>query len=127
MKLTESFIADIRHLIASARATVARGVDLVQVHTSFEIGRRIVEQEQKGAQRAAYGKELLRDVSGRLTAEFGRGFSVSNLQFMRQFYLEYGARIQQTVSGECAVVSALPAQQIYAEKEAPGMEPGGRP
>ena len=48
MKLTNAFFKDVRTLILSARATVARGVDLVQVHTHFEIGRRIVEQEQKG-------------------------------------------------------------------------------
>jgi hypothetical protein len=48
MKLTKAFFEEIKDLIAAARATVARGVDLVQVHTNFEIGRRIVHQEQKG-------------------------------------------------------------------------------
>lgn len=79
MKLSKSFIENIRELIRSARATVARGVDLVQVHTSFEIGRRIVEQEQQGKGRAAYGKEVVKELSKRLTAEFGKGFSASNL------------------------------------------------
>ena len=60
MKLSKSFIEDICGLIASARTTVARGVDVVQVHTNFEIGRRIVEQEQKGKDRATYGKEILK-------------------------------------------------------------------
>ena len=55
-ELTKAFFEDIRKLIVSAHATVARGVDLVQVHTNFEIGRRIVEQEQRGKGRAAYGK-----------------------------------------------------------------------
>ena len=57
MKITKTFFEDIRKLIVAARTTVARGVDLVQVHSNFEIGRRIVEQEQKGKDRAAYGKE----------------------------------------------------------------------
>ena len=46
MKITKTFFTDIRQLIVSARTTVARGVDLVQVHTNFEIGRRIFEEEQ---------------------------------------------------------------------------------
>ena len=94
---------DIRALVLSARQTIARGVDLLQVHTNYEIGRRIVNQEQHGQDRAEYGKELLADLSARLTGEFGNGFSVSNLRYMRQFYLAYSERmalIRQTVSGE---------------------------
>ena len=75
MKLTLSFVKEIRELICRARTTVARGVDLVQVHTNFEIGRRIVEQEQKGKHRAAYGKEVIKALAERLTGEFGNGFS----------------------------------------------------
>ena len=51
MKLSKTSLEDVRELILSARATVSRGVDLVQVHTNFKIGRRIVEQEQKGKSR----------------------------------------------------------------------------
>ena len=68
MKLTKSFFEDIRGLIHSARATVARGVDLVQVYTNFEIGRRIVLQEQKGKGRAEYGQEVIKALSERLTS-----------------------------------------------------------
>jgi len=71
---------------------VARGVDLVQVHTNFEIGRRIVEQEQKGKGRAAYGKEVVKALAGRLQDEFGSGFSERNLAYMRTFYLLYRER-----------------------------------
>ena len=67
MKLTKTFFEDIRGLIHSARATVARGVDLVQVYTNFEIERRIVVQEQKGKGRAAYGQEVIRQLAERLT------------------------------------------------------------
>ena len=66
MKLTKTFFDDIRGLIVAARTTVARGVDLVQVHTNFEIGRRIVEQEQHGKNRAAYGKEVIKALAERL-------------------------------------------------------------
>ena len=94
---------EVRDLIQSARRGVASVVDTFQVMTNFEIGRRIVEHEQKGAKRAAYGAELLKKISGRLTEEFGRGFSKANLEYMRRFYVEWQNRapqIAQTVSGQ---------------------------
>jgi predicted nuclease of restriction endonuclease-like (RecB) superfamily len=102
MKLTKAFFDGIRALIVAARTTVSRGVDLVQVHTNFEIGRRIVEQEQQGKDRAAYGKEVIKALAARLTSEFGRGFSASNLAYMRSFYLLYQDRapIFQSVIGK---------------------------
>ena len=99
MKITPKFLSGIRELIVGARATVARGVDLVQVHTNYEIGRRIVEEEQRGKDRAAYGKEVLRELAERLTGEFGSGFSLSNLKSMRRFYLQNLDRISQTTTG----------------------------
>lgn len=80
---------EIRDLIQSARRAVVHSVDLIQVMTNFEIGRRIVEHEQGGEERAEYGKALLKELSAALTAEFGRGFSRANLQNMRKFYLTY--------------------------------------
>jgi hypothetical protein len=100
---TESTLyASIRSLVLSARNTVARGVDLVQVYTNFEIGRHIVEYEQQGQARAAYGKELLSLLAERLTAEFGKGFGRSTLAYARSFYLTYQERrpIVQTMSGQ---------------------------
>ena len=91
--------ASIRALVESARSTIARGVYLVQVHTNFEIGRHVVEFEQQGAERAEYGQQLLKQLAERLTAEFGNGFSLSNLKLMRQFYMQYAQRIGQTASG----------------------------
>ena len=89
-------IAEVRNLIQSARHAAASTVNTLQVLTNFEIGRRIVEHEQKGKKRAAYGTELLKELSARLAVEFGNGFSVSNLQMMRKFFLEYKLRIQQS-------------------------------
>ena len=100
MKVKAAFFDGIRELIAGARTTVARGVDLVQVHTNFEIGRRIVEEEQRGKGRAAYGEEIIKALAERLTAEFGRGFSPSNLKSMRQFYLQNQNRIGQSMIGQ---------------------------
>jgi predicted nuclease of restriction endonuclease-like (RecB) superfamily len=93
-----TLFASIRALIESARSTVARGVDLVQVHTNFEIGRHIVEFEQQGDERAEYGQQLLKQLAERLSVEFGNGFSHTNLKLMRQFYVLYVARISQTAS-----------------------------
>ena len=100
MKIAPQFVDGIRELIAGARTTVARGVDLVQVHTNFEIGRRIVEEELRGKDRAAYGEEIVRTLAERLTGEFGRGFSLSNLKSMRQFYLQNQDRIGQSMTGQ---------------------------
>jgi hypothetical protein len=94
---------DIRSLVLSARHSAARGINLLQVYTNYEIGRRIFEQEQQGAERAQYGKELVRELAARLTGEFGSGFSISNLKYMRQFYMAYPERvprISQTASGQ---------------------------
>jgi len=93
-------IAEVRSLIQSARRGVASVVDTFQVMTNFEIGRRIIEHEQKGAKRAAYGKELLSELSLRLTEEFGRGFSVTNLKLMRQFFVELQSRIGQEATDQ---------------------------
>ena len=63
MNITPQFVEDIRQLITGARLRVARGVDLVQVYTNFEIGRRIVEEEQRGEDRAEYGKAILQTLA----------------------------------------------------------------
>ena len=110
MKLTKAFFEDIKDLIHSARATVARGVDLVQVYTNFEIGRRIVEQEQKGKERAAYGEEVIGALAERLTEEFGRGFSVTNLKLMRQFFSQNQDRIGQSMTGQFKLAQLLNAE-----------------
>ena len=94
----------IRSLVLSARQSAARGVNLFQVYTNYEIGRRIFEQEQQGADRAQYGKELVRELAARLTSEFGSGFSKSAiLKYMRRFYLglsRANSTNSQTASGQ---------------------------
>ena len=97
-----ALIGEIRELIRTARQAVVHSVDLIQVLTNFEIGRRIVEHEQQGKERAEYGKALLKELSAALTAEFGRGFSEDNLSLMRRFYLAYkdSPQISETASGK---------------------------
>ena len=91
--MDDPLYARIHALVLAARQTVARGVDLVQVRTCFEIGRHIVEHEQQGQGRAAYGQALLKGLAERLTQAFGRGFAKSNLEYMRRFYLAYEDRV----------------------------------
>ncbi|MDP2824268.1 MAG: PDDEXK nuclease domain-containing protein [Sulfuritalea sp.] len=76
----------LRDLIVQARQQVLRHVDVVQVQTYWHIGRHIVEFEQGGQARAAYGKRLLPQLGQALSQEFGKGFDASNLRYMRLFY-----------------------------------------
>lgn len=84
-----NFYSQIVKLLQSARQRVVSAVNHTMVVTYFEIGRMIVEKEQGGKERASYGKQLLKGLSEALTKEFGKGFSVQNLERMRNFYLSY--------------------------------------
>lgn len=97
-----NFIEEIKALLHNARSYVANQVNTIMVSTYFEVGKRIVEQEQNGALRAGYGENVLDELSDKLTKEFGRGFSVTNLKQMRSFYLAYNLvdTIRQTPSDE---------------------------
>ncbi len=109
-----ALLSGIRALILESRRTVARGVNAALVWTNLEIGRRIVEHEQGGKERAGYAEGLLKLLSGRLCAEFGKGYSVTNLQQMRQFFLVYGK--QQTVSDKSVGAGA---RSLSAKSETP--------
>jgi predicted GNAT family N-acyltransferase len=83
------FYNKIAELLKNARSKVIQTVNKTMVYTYFEIGRTIVEEEQKGKERAEYGKQIIKELSQKLTREFGKGFSTTNLKQMRQFYLTY--------------------------------------
>jgi predicted nuclease of restriction endonuclease-like (RecB) superfamily len=87
-----ALLGGLRQLIAESRQQVLRAVDVVQVQTYWHIGQHIVEFEQGGAQRAAYGRGLLVQLGQALSAEFGRGFDATNLRHMRGFYLAFPIR-----------------------------------
>jgi predicted nuclease of restriction endonuclease-like (RecB) superfamily len=93
--LETDLLQEIRALIVNARSLAVRSINTLQVLTNFEIGRKIVEKEQKGTQRAEYGKKILKELADKLCAEFGTGFSERNLRSMRKFYLVYKDRIEQ--------------------------------
>lgn len=92
------FVDDIRAFINEARKQVVHTVNTVMVATYWEIGRRIVEEEQNGNDRAEYGKYLIKNLAEVLTADFGKGFGETNLKYFRQFYLTFP--IRHTLCGE---------------------------
>ena len=94
----DGFYSRIFDLLKTAKRTVVQLVNKTIADTYFEIGRLIVEEEQKGKSKAGYGQNLITELSHKLTIEFGKGFSTTNLKQMRTFYLTYSKG--QTVSDE---------------------------
>jgi predicted nuclease of restriction endonuclease-like (RecB) superfamily len=88
----QTLVGQLRELIRDARDSALRAVDAIQVRTCWEIGRHIVEFEQGGEVRAAYGKKLLPRLATALTTEFGKGFDATNLRHMRGFFLAFPIR-----------------------------------
>lgn len=116
-------INEIKEILVSARTNVARQVNSELLTAYWNIGRIICEYEQSDPERADYGKRTIKELSRTLTQEFGKGFSVSNIQFMRRFYQAYP--IQQTVSVKlswshyCELLSISdPDKRSFYEKEA---------
>ncbi len=104
-------------LLDAARQAAARSVNALMTASYWEIGRRIVEAEQKGRRRAGYGEQLMERLSADLTARFGRGFGVNNLESMRRFFLAYPQpEISQTVSGKLGNESPAEKSQAVSRK-----------
>jgi len=93
---TEVLFSKVANIIDSGREEASAAMYNAMTKSYFLIGKEIVEEEQNGEHRAEYGKELLKKLSERLTLRYGRGFSVSNLKEMREFYVTYSKR--QTLS-----------------------------
>ena len=87
--MNDQFVHDISNILEQARQRAKTAVNLSMVYAYYEIGKRIVLEEQQGEQRAAYGQQVLSELSRYLTSQFGKGFSVANLKNIRQFYLVY--------------------------------------
>ena len=82
-------IQDIRQILRQAQQTVYRNINQTMVQAYWLVGKRIVEEEQQGESKAAYGKGVIKKLSAALQEEFGKGFSVDNLENMRRLYLAY--------------------------------------
>ncbi len=85
----EQAYKDIKAILENARAKSFKAVNTAMVQAYWHIGKVLVVEEQKGAERAEYGKGLIQGLAGRLSSEFGKGFDERNLWFMRSFYLAY--------------------------------------
>ena len=96
IEIRKNIYEEIRNLLKSARESIVSNVNSTMTKTYFLIGKRIVEEEQNGNERAEYGKSLIKNLSLELTKEFGKGFSETNLKQMKTFYMVY--RNSQTVS-----------------------------
>lgn len=112
----------IRGIIESARAGAARSVNTVQVVSNWLIGQEIVEDEQGGKARAEYGERLLEDLAARLKKDFGPGYSMQNLRYLRQFYLGFPSllsadQIRHALRGESqAKVLLSPPTILHAPR-----------
>lgn len=99
----QSLFDRVATILNQARANVVRAINGEMIIAYWLIGREIVEALQGGDKRAEYGKQLIQDLSNRLTQAYGRGFSLTNLKYFRAFYLTYADRrpeIRQMSSGE---------------------------
>jgi len=94
-QLSSNLFSSIKQLIENAKSSIVRNINTAMLLTYFDIGKVIIENEQGGKDRAEYAKETLKNLSQQLTKEFGRGYSVDNLQWMRKFYLMYQNRISE--------------------------------
>jgi len=89
MGISNNYINEIKKILKNARQKAYTAVNSAMVGAYWEIGRRIVEEEQNGKERAEYGKEILKNLSKELTEEFGKGYSYRTLREIRQFYLMF--------------------------------------
>jgi len=98
----KNYIYEIKQIIEKARNKTYTAINSAMVQAYWLIGRRIVEEEQTGEERASYGSELIKNLSIELTKDFGRGFSETNIRNFRKFYLAFPEyiTIQQTLSAE---------------------------
>ena len=89
MGISNNYINEIKKILKNARQKAYTAVNSAMVEAYWKIGRRIVEEEQNGKERAEYGKEILQNLSKELTEEFGKGYSYRTLREIRQFYLMF--------------------------------------
>ncbi|MCE5346719.1 MAG: PDDEXK nuclease domain-containing protein [Bacteroidales bacterium] len=94
---TKKLFNEIKEIVTHSRLVAARHFNNLVVRINYEIGRLIIENEQAGEIRAGYGRETLIKLSYSLTQEFGRGYSVDNLELKRKFYITYKNRISESL------------------------------
>ena len=118
------FISDIKAIVYTAKQKAYQAADTYQVVSNWLVGRRIVEQEQHGQERAQYGKHIVELASETLTSEFGKGYSIVNIKCFRKFYLTFSdLLIGQTPSAQSENGLPIKGQTVSAELELSKMLP----
>ncbi|MGL5349283.1 MAG: PDDEXK nuclease domain-containing protein [Cetobacterium sp.] len=98
LELVENLYVRVKNILENGRAKAFKVVNTVMIESYWNIGKEIVEEEQRGENRAEYGKYVIQSISEKLTEEFGKGYSISNIKYMRQFYLTFP--IGHSLSGQ---------------------------
>jgi predicted nuclease of restriction endonuclease-like (RecB) superfamily len=124
------YVVEIKQILAQARQKTYQAINAAMVEAYWKIGEKIVLEEQNGKERASYGKEIIKNISIELSAEFGKGFSERNIRNFRQFYLTFPEiKIWQTLSAKLSwshyqlisKVTSKDAQQYYLKEAAENM------
>lgn len=101
------FLESLKRIVRSARGMAYASINYAQVHANWLLGQRIVEQMQKGEEKAEYGAHVIKLASEALTEEFGKGFSETNIRSFRKFYLTFNdLQIQQTASAKSQIAKS---------------------
>ncbi len=95
-----SVLTQIKDILRTARHNAFTAVNTEMLKAYFEIGRKIVEEEQRGKMRAEYGEQLIRLLSKELSEEFGKGYGVTALKSMRRFYIVYKNQISRSMTDQ---------------------------
>ena len=117
--INTKLVNSIEQLIVEARKRTVATVNTAMVYTYYEIGRMIVEDEQRGDYRAEYGKAIIKELAEKLTRKYGKGFSAQNLANMRQFYIVYSLSkpIFQTLSRKSDEVGNFDTPLLKKQEE----------
>ena len=113
LKKTDNLFNAVRDLIEESRRSIARQVNTAMVFTYYYIGKMIVEDEQDGKEKALYSSETLKQLSLLLTKEYGKGYSVDNLEKIRKFYLIYEPKISESVIRKSVSASLNLFQELF--------------
>ncbi len=114
--VAKNLYGDIKQILDKARSTAFRTVNFLMVEAYWNIGRIIVEEEQKGKKRADYGRFLIKELSDKLTKDFGKGFTESNVKYFRLFYLSYPIRHALRDELEHSNLHALSGESVTSKK-----------
>lgn len=114
----DGLFGKISAIIEESRGYVATAVKLAEVYSKYQIGMYIVEEEQQGKQRAQYGKQVLKELSARLTEAYGDGWSVEQLKLIRKFYVTYSKKVitdYQIQNSDLEIPEHTPAKKVITD------------